>query len=246
MRKAAAVLLCAALSAGSATAGWLSPEERAAFRAELRAYLLEHPEVIEEALSGAEARRQARLAADDLALLDIHADTLFHARGDWTGGNPAGDVTLVSFVDYAAADGASALAAVRALAAADKNLRLVVKDAPAPDVPASERAARFAQAALRLGGPDIYVRAQTALFAAPDLAPATLDSLARDLGLDPRAVRTEMDTPAIDRALAVTQDLVQALDLGPAPAHVIDRTMVRGALPEVALARIVETMRRKK
>jgi len=236
-------LLALALAAVPASAGVFSPDERAAMGAELRAYLTEHPEVIAEALGGAEERRYAQEARGDLALLGENADALFHSAQDWTGGNPEGDVTLVGFIDYGSKASARALAAARALLASDPGLRLVVKDTP-PE--GEDTAARFAQAALRLGGSDAYVRAQDALFAAPDVARPTLDGIARDLGLDPAAVAAAMTAPETGTVLAANRALARTLDLGPAPAYVLDRTMIRGDLPPVALARIVEQMRRKK
>nr|WP_281354758.1 thioredoxin domain-containing protein [Rhodovulum strictum] len=220
----------------------MDPEARAAFRAEIRAYLLDHPELIDEVLAEAERRRFGDAVSGDLALIAAHRAALFDDPADWTGGNPEGDVTLVAFVDYTCDRCAPALAAARALAASDPGLRLVVKDAPAPE---DETAARFARAVLALSGPDAYLRAQDALFAAPDMQQGTLDGIARALGLDPAAVADRMADPAIAAALAANRALLDALDLGPAPAYVFERSLVRGDLPEVALAAIAQTMRRK-
>lgn len=244
MRPFLALGLC--LSAASAPAGTFTPEERAAIGAELRAYLLHHPEVIEEALTGAEARRYADAVANDLALIAAEAQALFHDPADWTGGNPAGDVTLVTFVDYASAASGRALAAAHQVSAADGRLRLVVKEAPAPGDADADRAARFARAVLALAGPDPYLRAQEALLAAPDHAPDTLDTIARELGLDPAALSARMTAPELGATLAANLALMARLDLGAAPAQVLDRTLVRGDLPAAALAPIVEAMRRKK
>ncbi|RBO54279.1 DsbA family protein [Rhodovulum sp. BSW8] len=243
--KALAVLIL--LAAGSPALAGLTADERAAFRAELRAYLLDHPEVIREALEGAEARRMERHVTSDLDLIAAHADELFHAPDDWTGGTPEGDVTLVSFVDYRAEGAARALDAALETAAEDGRLRLVVKDAPDPGNPEALRAARFAQAVLRLAGPDAYGTAQAGLLAAKGpLDRAALDRIAAALGLDPAAVAARMDAPDIATKLAGTQALAEALDLGPAPAQVLNRTLVRGDVPAVALSRMVEAMRRKK
>ncbi|MBN2905936.1 MAG: thioredoxin domain-containing protein [Rhodobacteraceae bacterium] len=245
-RTGAALILAGVLGGAPALAqDWPDADQRAALHAELRAYLLAHPEIIAKALAQAEARRNARHIADDLERLDSNRSALFHNPADWTGGNPAGDVTLVSFIDYATPASARALAAARDLIAQDPGLRLVVKEAPLPGDDAGARAARFAQAVLHVAGPDTYLRAQQALFAAPDFSPDTVTRIARDLDLDPDAVRHRMDAPETASAIAATQALARALDLGPAPAHVLERTLVRGDVPTVALARIVAAMRRK-
>ncbi|SIO29233.1 Protein-disulfide isomerase [Rhodovulum sp. ES.010] len=244
MRRLAGASLAALLTAGAAPALELSAAERAAFRAELRAYLLEHPEVIEDALAAAEERRYATAARSDLDRIAAEAETLFHDPADWTGGDPQGDVTLVTFVDYACAACGPALAAARALAARDGRLRLVVKDAPGPGADA-RRAARFARAVLAVGGADTYARAQEALFAVSDLSQATLDAIARDLGLSPAALSTRLEAPDIAAALSANRALMDRLHLGAPPAHVLERTLIRGALPERALAAIAAAMRRK-
>jgi protein-disulfide isomerase len=234
-------LALAALPLAGAASG-LDPAARAAFRAEIRAYLLEHPELIDEVLAEAERQRQAEAVSGDLALIEAHRAALVDASDDWTGGNPEGDVTVVAFVDYACDRCGPALSAARALAASDPGLRLVVKDAPGPG---GETAARFARAVLALAGPDAYARAQDALFAAPEMQPDTLDGIARALGLDPATVADRMADPGIAAALAVNRALLDALDLGTAPAYVFERSLVRGDLPEVALAAIAQAMRRK-
>ncbi|ARC88094.1 DsbA family protein [Rhodovulum sp. MB263] len=241
------VLAAALVTAAPGLALPLGDAERAAFRSELRAYLMEHPEVIREALDGAEKRRMARHANADLALIEANSSALFYAPDDWTGGAPDGDVTLVSFVDYRADGSDRALAAARDAAARDGRLRLVVKEAPSPGDEAAERAARFAMAVLRLAGPTAYEAAQARLFAAgatPEAA--TLDRISADLGMDPAEVRARMAGPDITAKLSETRALAEALDLGPAPAQVMKRTMVRGDVPAVALLRMVEAIRRKK
>ncbi|MBK1636462.1 DsbA family protein [Rhodovulum adriaticum] len=246
MNAAARPALALILAASPAPALDLSEAERTALGAELRAYLLEHPEIITQALQGAEAKRQAAHAADDIALLQAHATALFHAGGDWTGGAENGDLTLVSFVDYRDPASARAWAAARDLVAQDPALRWVVKEAPTPDAPDATRAARFAQAVLRMAGPRAHAQAQAALFAAPDAAPETLAGIAAELGLDAAPLARRMSDPAITAKLDQTRRLMQALDLQAAPAQVLDRAMVRGEVPAVALARIVAALRRKK
>lgn len=243
IRKRAGIALAALLAAAPARAGWLNEAERAAFGAELRDYLLDHPEVIEEALSGAEARRYQGHVDDDLSRIAAHADALFRDPADWVGGNPAGDVPLVLFLDYSDAASARALSAARKLAETDAGLRLVVKEAPAPGNAVADRAARLARAVLALAGPEAYPRAQDMLFAAPDTAPGTL---AAALSLDPAALAARTEAPETAAALTRARALAVALDLGPPPAYVLERSLVRGDLPAVALAPIVEAMRRKK
>ena len=76
--------------------------ERDAFRAEVRAYLLENPEVLVEAMDVLQ-RAQAETASAERTRCWSQtnaADDLHQTRHDWVGGNPEGDITLVEFMDY--------------------------------------------------------------------------------------------------------------------------------------------------
>lgn len=241
MRRWPALLLM--LGGGAAQAGLFDTDERAALGAELRAYLLDHPQIIGDALSAAEARRYRNHAQDDLALLRRHAAELFDGPDDWQGGNPRGDVPLAVFVAYDCNSCARALSAAKELALTDPDLRLRVKDIASGE---NDTAARFAQAVLRLAGPEAYEQAQAALFATTDHAPARLDAIAQNLGLDPAQLRARMAQPDIAATLTANRALAASLDLGAPPVSVLPRTMIRGDLPAVALARIVAEMRRKK
>ncbi|MEX5730187.1 protein-disulfide isomerase [Rhodovulum iodosum] len=246
MRRALALSLAlAGAPAGAVDLTALTGPERAAFRAELRAYLLDHPEVIEEALSAGagERRRYEEKVTDDLALLESNAEALFDAKGDWTGGNAEGDMPLTAFVGYGCTTCAAAMSGLDALTAEDPGLKVIVKDiGPEGD----DAAARFAQAVLSLAGPDAYRRAQAALFDAPAHDAAHLAGIAERLGLDPSALGARMDAPETRAKIARTRALADRLDLGPPPAYVLPRTMVRGDVPPVALSRIIAAMRAKR
>jgi glutaredoxin len=78
-----ALLTCALLGAGVPLAAQtdftdLSAAERAAFRAELRALLLDEPEIVARALAGPSPYADA--VESDLSLIDTHAAQLFPAN----------------------------------------------------------------------------------------------------------------------------------------------------------------------
>ena len=95
--------LALALSLALATplaAQEMTDAERDAFRAEVRAYLLENPEVIMEAVAILQQREEQEAAAADDDLVAQHADALFNEPTSYVGGNPDGDITVVEFIDY--------------------------------------------------------------------------------------------------------------------------------------------------
>lgn len=222
----------------------LTPSEREAFRAQVRAYLLDTPEVLEEALHALQTRDYTDAANADLAKLHANADALFHDPLAFSMGSSAPEVTIVAFVDYANADCAGAITDLRAMLAEDPSLRLVIREAP--QSAASALAAGFALATRQVMGDAAYLKAQDALFAAPGpLDAAALKALSDRLGFDTPALLARMSAPDILQAVASGPALSHTLDLGPPPAFVVENTMVRGYLPKHAMRKIIQQMRDK-
>ena len=77
----------------------LTEAEREQFRAEVRAYLLDNPEVIMEAVTLLQSREAEAAAQADVNLVSENAKAIFDDGFSWVGGNPDGDITLVEFLD---------------------------------------------------------------------------------------------------------------------------------------------------
>ena len=69
----------------------MNSAERDAFGQAVRAYLLENPEVIMEAVAVLEQRQAAAEAARDDALVETYLAELQNDGYSWVGGNPDGD-----------------------------------------------------------------------------------------------------------------------------------------------------------
>lgn len=237
-----------ALSIGLALAALpLSAEmtapEREAFRAEVRAYLLDNPEVLMEAIAVLEDRRAAEAADEDLRLLADHHAAIFDDPASWTGGNPEGDITLVEFVDYRCGYCRRAHDEVAQLIEIDGNIRLVIKEFPILGE-ASLASSRFAIATLQVAGPEAYKQVHDALIALRgDPSPETLARIAADLGLDAPAIIARMGAPEVAAVIEANRKLAEALRINGTPTFVINRTMVRGYLPLDGMLSIVESQR---
>lgn len=239
---AAALALCLALPALAQTAP-MTDAERAAFRAEVRAYLLENPEVLMEAIAVLEDRRDAEAANADLQMLADNRTAIFDDPASWQGGNLEGDVTLVEFIDYRCGYCRRAQDEVAELIASDGNIRIVIKEFPILGE-ASERSSRFAIATLQLAGPDAYKRAHDELIALrgePDAN--TLSRLATDLGLDAAVILARMDAPEVTAVIEDNRALANRMQINGTPTFVIQDTMVRGYVPLDGMRRIVAGQR---
>ncbi len=223
----------------------LSDAERADFRAEVRAYLMENPEVLMEAIAVLEDRRNEEAAANDIALLQTNADEIFNDPASWVGGNPDGDITVVEFMDYRCGYCKQAFAEVAELIESDGNIRFVVKEFPILGEQ-SELASRFAVSVLQVEGADAYERAHDALMVMrADISVESLAALGAEVGLaDTDAVMARMTNPEVTSVIEANRALAQRLQVNGTPTFVIDETMVRGYVPLDGMRQIVDGQRK--
>jgi len=221
----------------------MSAEEREAFREEIRSYLLEHPEVIFEAVDIYQQQQEEAKAGQDVELVRVNAEAIFDDGYSWVGGNPEGDVTVVEFMDYRCGYCRKAFDEVNALIESDGNIRFVVKEFPILGE-ASVLSSRFAVATKQVAGDEAYHAVHDALMTFtgnPD--EAGLTRLAESLALDPAPILAAMDSDAVINELQETRALAQRLQINGTPTFVIGETMVRGYAPLDAMRAIVEDAR---
>jgi len=222
----------------------MTDTERAAFRAEVRAYLLENPEVLLEAMNELEARDQAAAMERDKALVSEKADALFNDGASWVGGNPDGDITVVEFLDYRCGYCRKAWQEVDQLIASDGNIRIIMKEFPILGE-GSVLSSRFAIAVLQLHGAEAYKQAHDALLSLrADATPESLDRVAAELGLDAAAIRVRMEAPEVTKVIEDNHRLAQEMEISGTPTFVVGGTMVRGYVPLEAMQQIVAEQRK--
>lgn len=225
----------------------MTDAERDIFRSEVRAYLMEHPEVIFEAVQEYENRQQTAQADMDLALVQINAEAIFNDGHSWVAGNPEGDVTLVEFMDYRCGYCRRAQPAVMDLLGQDGNIRLVIKEFPILG-PQSELMSRFALAVRQLGGDAPYGRVHDQLMAWDgDITADDLRGIAGDLGLDAEAVLAAMNSGAVTEVLRANHELAQRLQIQGTPTFILGEgesgEMLRGYLPLEGMQAAVQRVR---
>jgi len=230
--------LCAALAA-PLHAQDMTDAQRAAFQAEVRAYLLQNPEVIIEAMSVLREREDAAEGAEDLALVAANKAALFDDAGSWVGGNPDGDITIVEFTDYRCGYCRKAFAEIEELIKSDGNIRFIVKEFPILG-DASLNSAQFALAVLQLHGPDAYKSAHDGLITLrgePDSA--TLSALAKDMGLDAAPILARMSGPEVAAQINANYALAQNMKISGTPTFVVGDQLLRGYLPLDQMQQVV-------
>lgn len=241
-----ALTLAAALTATTALAGGLgemTDEERAAFREEVKAYLLENPEIIVEAMTVLQTREDEAAYQRDIEMLKANADAIFNSSSDWVGGNPDGDIVLVEFMDYRCGYCRKAYSEVEELVKTDGNIRFVLKEFPILGEE-SLLASQFTISVRLLHGDDAYKAAHDALIAfRGDVNAESLGRLAQELGHDPAAIADKMASEEVKAVITANHDLATVMEINGTPTFVIDETMVRGYVPLDGMRQIVEGQR---
>lgn len=221
----------------------MTEAERETFREEVRAFLLEEPEVLMEAMDVLQSRQEEQSAARDLQMMRDNADLIYRDPNSWAGGNLNGDVTIVEFVDYRCGYCRKAHDEVAQLVESDGNIRLVLKEYPILGEQ-SLLSSQFAIAVRQLHGDDAYKAAHDALISLRgDATPETLARLAADLGHDPDAIAQRMKAPEVQAIIDTNHALGTMMEINGTPTFVIDETMVRGYVPLEGMRQIVTGQR---
>lgn len=221
----------------------LTTDEKIALRGEIRAYLLDNPEVIFEAVDIAESRQAEAQAQQDVSLVQVNAEAIFDDGFSWVGGNPDGDITLVEFVDYRCGYCRRAHDDVAQLVKSDGNIRLIMKEFPILGED-SMRSSQFAIAVKQLAGPESYKAAHDALITMRSSAnEVTLSRLATTLGLDAEQILAHMDSEAVRTEIANTRALAQRLQISGTPTFVMQDELLRGYVPLPAMLQLVAQKR---
>lgn len=241
--KVAAIITALAPPAVAIDLNKMTSEERALFRAEIRSYLMEKPEVLVEAMQVLREREARQEANRDEQMLSQLSPEIFTDGVSFVGGNPKGDVTIVEFVDYRCGYCRRAHADILKLLKADSNLRWIVKEFPilGPD---SDLASRLAVATLQHYGNDAYGQLHNVLmeFKGP-VNNDTLARIAKDAGIMLDPIRKLIDSKAVSDHIARTHALGRQLGVTGTPAFVIGDTILRGYLPLADMRKIVSEIR---
>jgi protein-disulfide isomerase len=246
MRRLTTLTTAFALMASTALAGGLgemTADEKDAFRAEVRQYLLDNPEVLMEAMAVLQDREDKAAAEKDQMILSANRDIILNDPNSWVGGNPDGDITVVEFMDYRCGYCRKAYQEVADLVKSDGNIRFVVKEFPilGDDSVASSR---FAIAVRLLHGDDAYASVHDELIAlrgSPDTE--TLGRLAMKLGYEAQPILDMMSDDKVTEIIRANHELAGQLNITGTPTFVVDQALLRGYLPEEDMRKVVEEQR---
>lgn len=240
-----AALLCGLIAAAPASAqsGPFNADQRRAIGEIVRDYLVQHPELLHEALQELERRQQdAQKTALDKALR-TERERLVNSPYGIVVGNPAGDVTVVEFFDFNCGFCKRALNDMRALIKNDPKLRVVLKDFPVLG-PDSLEASRVALAAKRqLQGDKLFDYHIRVMESRGRVNGERAMAVAKEMGLDLAKLRKDVESEEVKAAIRENVELGDKLGLTGTPAFVIGDEVVFGAVGLEPLRKNVASVR---
>lgn len=231
------------VAAPASAAETFNDAQRAEIKSLVREYLVEHPEVIAEAIDVLRERQQKEEMERNKSALKSNSDALFHSKGDPVLGNPDGDVTVVEFFDYRCGYCKAVAPHVMEVIKGDGKVRLVLKELPilGPD---SIMAARWSLAARK---EKAYQPFHTAMMKYKGTYTAeSLGKMAEENGLDAKKIAAAADSDEISQILKANMQLARELGINGTPAFVVGDHLVPGAMGPDDLKELIADARESK
>lgn len=211
----------------------LASGDRAAIEKVVHDYILDHPEILPQAMENLQQRENARL----LASIGDAVHTPFPGA---VLGNPDGKVTLVEFTDFACTFCRQSVAEVEQLIAANPDLRVVIRELPILS-PQSADAARMGLAAAEQGK---YPAFHRAMFAAGRPGPETIAAAAQAAGLDMNRARRTIADPKVAAEITRNMDFARKLGINGTPSWVAGDRLLAGAVGKEKLSEAIAQARK--
>ncbi len=188
----------------------------------------ENPQIIMEAIAILEGQRDEAQAAAQAEFLLGQRSLLENDPNAPSVGNPEGDAVVVEFFDYNCPYCKRAAADVKALLAADSNVRVVYREWPI----LGEGSVFATRAALAARAQGKYDEMHEGLMEMRGRAEeASVLALARSVGLDVDQLVADMQSDAVNNHIATSERLAQSLGFTGTPSFVIGDALVPGAVP---------------
>ena len=235
-----ALISAAAPTATAATD--MAPAQREAIEGIIHDYLLHNPDVLLEAIRGAEEKLNQEADVKAAKVLNDRQSEVFDDRASPVAGNPRGDVTIVEFFDYRCPYCKQVLPSLQTLLKEDHNLRFVFKELPVLG-PQSVTAAHAALAAQRQGKYEAFHNAMMATKG--QITDDTVYKVAGSVGLDVDQLKQDMNAPEIGQALKANLALAEALNIHGTPGFIIGKHIVPGAVDLDALRNMIADARKE-
>jgi len=200
----------------------------------------ENPEIVMEAVAILQARQAKDEASAAQDVLSSQRQLLERDPNAPVLGNPEGDVTIVEFFDYNCPYCKRAAPEVKALVAADPNVRLVFREWPI----LGEGSVYAARAALASRNQGKYEEFHDAMMGLKGRATEqSVLRVAAEIGMDIEKMTADMGSDEVAEHIETSMRLTQALGVTGTPAFVIGDAIIPGFIELPQLQKLVDDTR---
>lgn len=217
---------------GMQSIGSPNASDKAAIEKIVRDYILEHPEIIPQAVEKLQAKRMAS------SIEGIRKAIETPYAGAWEGA-PNGDVIVTEFFDYACGYCRASLPDLAKLVGEDKRVKVVYRELPI----LSEESANAAKVSLLAAETGRYMAFHRALYDAGRVTKESIISAAAQAGIDRKAAEAAMANGKYDAEIQSNIALAQKLQASGTPTFVIGGQVLNGAVGYDVLKQAVATAR---
>ncbi len=203
-------------------------------------YLLEHPEVLLEAMQELDKKQASVEKKKQGAAIASNRAAIYDDPQSFVAGNPKGDVTIVEFFDYQCGYCKHSFGPLMDTVSSDGHIRLILKEFPILG-PESVTASRAAIASMKQGK---YFEFHKALFRHKGgLTDETIMEVASSVGIDTEKLKRDMADPKIEALIKRNYELADVLAIKGTPGFIIGGKLIPGALEKDEFAEVVKDAR---
>jgi protein-disulfide isomerase len=213
----------------------VNADDKAAIEQIVHDYLLEHPEIIPQAVERLQQKRLSNVVESNRKAIETPY------AGAWEGAE-MGDVVLVEYFDYACGYCRASLPDLAKLVAEDKGLKIVYRELPI----LSAESGQAAKVSLLAAEKGRYMDFHKALYAAGKVTRDTILAAAAGVGIDRKAAEAAMASNAYDEEVESNIRIAQSLGASGTPTFVIGDQVLNGAVGHEALKAAVAKARASK
>ena len=199
--------------------------EDKAFDAKVHAYLLNHPEVLQEMETKLQAQQDQQAAASSKVAIVKYRDEVEHDPSDYVA-NPNGKITVTEFYDYRCPFCSEVAPSLLTLIHDNPDVRFVFKDFVIHGDIAAE-AASGAMMVKQNGGD--FLGLYRDLMAAKGLDQARVEQILKAHGVDPASLANPSFAQQAANRFTSTQQLALKLGIDGTPGFVVGDRLVAGA-----------------
>ncbi|WP_370674372.1 DsbA family protein [Pleomorphomonas sp. PLEO] len=237
-----ATLVAATLLPSTAYAEDFTASQKAAIGDVVKAYLMDHPEVIADALQALDARNKMAEEQGRTDAIQANREAIFSSPYQAVLGDPNAKIALVEFFDYNCGYCKKALSDTRAILDKEKDVKIILKEFPILSE-GSVEAAKVA-AAVNILDPKAYEAFHFDLLGSRGQADGDRAlAAAAKAGLDEAKVKETAAKPEVAAAISQSYDLAHKLNINGTPAYIIGDELVYGAVGFSELNSKIEAMR---